>query len=78
LIGPHTHNFAEATQLALDAGAALRVQEAEDLGHTVATLLSDSARREQMGRAGLELMRQHQGAADRIAALLQERGSVKG
>jgi len=70
LIGPHTFNFTEATQLALDAGAALRVQNPEDLARTVNTLLHDPGRREAMGQAGLELMRQHQGAAERIAALL--------
>ena len=75
LIGPHTYNFAEATQLALDAGAALRVKDAEDLGRTLAALLGDQSRCARMGQAGLDLMRQHQGAARRIAALL-ETGSV--
>jgi len=70
LIGPHTFNFSEATQLALDAGAALRVQDAQDLSRAMNALLNDSRRREAMGRAGLELMREHQGAAERIAALL--------
>jgi len=71
LVGPHTYNFAEATELALDAGAALRVRDAEDLGRTVAALLNNPDRRARMGEAGLELMRQHQGAAQRIAAWLK-------
>jgi 3-deoxy-D-manno-octulosonic-acid transferase len=75
LIGPHTYNFVEATQLALEAGAALRVQDADDLGRTLAALLDDPDRRAGMGSAGLNLMREHQGAARRIAALL-ERSSV--
>ena len=37
------------------------------------TLLNDPGRREAMGQAGLELMREHQGAAERIAALLNLR-----
>ena len=73
LIGPHTYNFAEATELALEAGAALRVPDAQEMGRTVDALLRDSARRESMGRAGLELMQQHQGAAHRIVAILHTR-----
>ena len=73
LIGPHTYNFVEATQLALEAGAALRVHDAQELGRTVAALLRDPLRRETMGRAGLELMQQHQGAAQRIVAMLHTR-----
>jgi 3-deoxy-D-manno-octulosonic-acid transferase len=70
LIGPHTYNFAEATELALDAGAALRVKDAEELRSTIEALLSDPARCARMGEAGLNLMHQHQGAARRIAAML--------
>jgi 3-deoxy-D-manno-octulosonic-acid transferase len=73
LIGPHTYNFVEATQLALEAGAALRVHDAQELGRTVAVLLRDPVQRETMGRAGLELMHQHQGAAQRIVAMLHTR-----
>ena len=64
LIGPHTFNFTEATQLALDAGAALRVQNPQDLGshgRRVARTIPGGATR--WVEAGLELMRQHQGAA---------------
>jgi 3-deoxy-D-manno-octulosonic-acid transferase len=70
LIGPHTFNFTDATQLALDAGAALRIEDAHALCSEASTLLHDTARCEAMGRAGRELMRQHQGAAVRIAAML--------
>jgi 3-deoxy-D-manno-octulosonic-acid transferase len=78
LIGPYTHNFVEATQLALHAGAALRVIDSADLGRAVAALLADAPRRARMGEAGLELMRQHQGATMRIAELLQEQVKSSG
>ena len=71
LIGPHTFNFDEATRLAVAAGAALRVQDVGELGSTLARLLSDPGERRRMGEAGLALMRQHQGAAQRIVALLE-------
>ena len=71
LVGPHTFNFEEATRLAVDAGAALQVGDERELGRVLAELLADRERRTRMGQAGLALMGQHQGAAQRIVALLQ-------
>jgi 3-deoxy-D-manno-octulosonic-acid transferase len=70
VIGPHTFNFAEATRLAVEAGAALQVADAAELGAALATLLEDPLRRARMGEAGLGLMRQHRGATARTLALL--------
>lgn len=71
IVGPYTFNFDEATRLAVDAGAALQVRDEQELGQVVARLLSDSEQRSRMGQAGLALMRQHQGATQRIVALVQ-------
>jgi 3-deoxy-D-manno-octulosonic-acid transferase len=71
LVGPHTFNFDEATLLAVTAGAALRVRDVGELGTTLARLLADPEQRRRMGEAGLDLMRQHQGAAQCIVALLE-------
>ena len=73
LVGPHTFNFEEATHLAISAGAALRVADVRQLGETLAELLVDADRRCRMGEAGLAFMRQHQGATERIVALLEPR-----
>jgi 3-deoxy-D-manno-octulosonic-acid transferase len=70
LIGPHTFNFTEATQLAVAAGAAIQVADPKELAGALATLLGDSPRRERMGAAGRSLMLQHQGATARTVALL--------
>jgi 3-deoxy-D-manno-octulosonic-acid transferase len=70
VVGPHTFNFAEATRLAVEAGAAIEVAGARQLGSALATLLGDSARRDSMGAAGRALMLQHQGATARTLALL--------
>jgi 3-deoxy-D-manno-octulosonic-acid transferase len=70
IVGPHTFNFDDATRLAIDAGAALQVRDEQGLGRVVAELLADGDRRSRMGQAGLALMRLHQGAAQRIIALL--------
>ena len=73
LVGPHTFNFEEATRLAIVAGAALRVEDARQLGETLAELLADADRRQRMGEAGLAFMHQHQGATERIVAQLEPR-----
>ncbi len=70
LIGPHTFNFVEATRLAVDAGAAIRVADANELGAALATLLGDSAQCRTMGAAGRALMLEHQGATARTLRLL--------
>jgi 3-deoxy-D-manno-octulosonic-acid transferase len=66
LIGPHTFNFAEAATGAIDAGAALRVGDADALVAAVADLFADPGRRQAMGLAARAFHAQHLGAADRL------------
>ena len=66
LVGPHTFNFAEATERAIDAGAALRVPDARALVAAVAELFGDAQRRERMHAAALAFVDAHRGAADRV------------
>jgi len=70
LVGPHTFNFEEATQRAIEAGAALRVNEAGDLLENALQLLNDDAARARMGTAGLAFAARHRGAAARVAELV--------
>ena len=67
VMGPHTFNFAEASELAIQAGAALRVT---DMGAGVATaldLLASPQRCAQASARALAFAAQHQGAAQRMA-----------
>jgi 3-deoxy-D-manno-octulosonic-acid transferase len=73
VVGPHTFNFAEATELAVNAGAALQVQDVNGLSRVLDELLRNSNKRSAMGQAGKAFMLQHQGAAQRIVAMLNER-----
>jgi len=66
LIGPHTYNFAEATEGAIEAGAALRVADADALIAALAALLADPGRRQAMGLAARAFHAMHRGAADRL------------
>ncbi|MEO7725636.1 MAG: lipid IV(A) 3-deoxy-D-manno-octulosonic acid transferase, partial [Burkholderiales bacterium] len=70
IVGPHTYNFAEATQLAVAAGAALQVPDAVSALAAAQALLNDTARAQKMTQAGLEFTRSHQGAAVRAVELL--------
>ena len=69
LVGPHTFNFAEVTERAIDAGAASRVADADALLAAVAALLDDRrpARRHARARIGVP--------SRRIAARRADRGT---
>jgi 3-deoxy-D-manno-octulosonic-acid transferase len=73
LVGPHTFNFEEATRLAIEAGAALRVNDADEWIATALKLLADDPARTRMGEAGLAFAARHRGAAARVAGLLLRR-----
>lgn len=70
LVGPYTYNFDDATRWAIDAGAALRVSDADDLLDQALTLLGDAPARARMGEAGLAFAARHRGAAARVAELV--------
>jgi 3-deoxy-D-manno-octulosonic-acid transferase len=72
LVGPHTFNFAEASDQAVDAGAAVRVATAEELIEAAAVLLGDPVQRRKMGEAGKTFCRQHVGATARTVAVVEQ------
>ncbi len=71
IIGPYTYNFAEATQFAVDAGAALRVEDARGAMAAAHELMREPARAQRMGQAGLDFARSHQGATARVLDLIK-------
>ncbi len=71
LLGPHTFNFEEASKLALEAGAAIRVENADQLASEAAALLGNPERLSAMGKAGLEFAEQNRGAAQKILELIE-------
>ena len=75
LIGPSTYNFAEATEGAAAAGAAIRVGDAGELAREAGKLLLDSGRRERMGKAALAFCAAHRGATARVVDLIKLRES---
>jgi 3-deoxy-D-manno-octulosonic-acid transferase len=71
LIGPHTYNFAEAAERALEAGAALRVRDAQELVDQAAMLLGNPAKLEEMGARGVEFTQTHRGATERAMQMVK-------
>ncbi|CAM3834776.1 3-deoxy-D-manno-octulosonic acid transferase [Roseateles saccharophilus] len=70
LCGPHTFNFAEATELALAAGAAKRCATLADGIAAGLALCTDAAARRAMQEQALAFASAHRGAAARMAGTL--------
>ena len=73
IFGPHTHNFTQAAQDALSAGAALRVADASAALSQAQALLQDHKKRIDMSSAALAFTAEHRGAADKTMSLIQDR-----
>jgi 3-deoxy-D-manno-octulosonic-acid transferase len=65
IVGPYMFNFSEATQLALQAGAALQAGDAAAAMREASALLGDERRRRKMAEAGKALCAAHRGATVR-------------
>ncbi|KQV87609.1 3-deoxy-D-manno-octulosonic acid transferase [Pelomonas sp. Root1237] len=70
LAGPHTFNFAEATELAIAAGAARRCADLSDAVAQGLALCGDTVSRQTMAARAQAFSRAHQGAAARMAVAL--------
>lgn len=70
VIGRSTRNFAEAARAAIDCGAALQIDSADELVAQVNVLLADAERRRSIGAAGLAFAERHRGATARTLKLI--------
>jgi 3-deoxy-D-manno-octulosonic-acid transferase len=81
IMGQHTFNFAEAAQLAEEAGAALRVAAMEEGVRTAVALAADPVRLDPAVQAAAAFAAAHQGAAEKTAdavlALLGSRAAIE-
>ncbi|MBT9516108.1 MAG: lipid IV(A) 3-deoxy-D-manno-octulosonic acid transferase [Methyloversatilis discipulorum] len=71
LIGPHTFNFAQATEDAIAAGAAVRVDDVHSAAREAGRLLAEPATLKAMGEAGRAFAQAHRGATARTMALIE-------
>lgn len=70
IVGPHTFNFEEATEQAIDAGAAIRADDTKMLRETVSTLLTDRGQAMRIGEAGRRFMETHRGATRKTLEMI--------
>jgi 3-deoxy-D-manno-octulosonic-acid transferase len=70
LIGPHTFNFAQPSEAAVAAGAALRVRDADEVFAAATRLLGEADERARMRARAVDFIAAHRGAADRLWAWL--------
>jgi 3-deoxy-D-manno-octulosonic-acid transferase len=68
VMGPHTFNFTQAAELALKAGAALRVANVDEGVAQAVSLVADARRRADAEAHSLAFAAGHRGAALRMAA----------
>jgi 3-deoxy-D-manno-octulosonic-acid transferase len=71
MFGRHMYNFAEASRLAVAAGAAIEVADAAMLGERAGQLLADHATLMRMSQAALAFSRAHRGATARNIAICE-------
>jgi len=70
VLGPSMYNFAEATRLALEAGAAIQAADVAGAVRAAQALLRDPARRAAMAAAGKQLCLAHRGSTARHVEVL--------
>jgi len=73
ILGPHTHNFAQASTDAIQAGAALRVRDAVEALQQTQALLNNTERRQKMLQAALQFATRHRGAVDKTLTLIADK-----
>jgi 3-deoxy-D-manno-octulosonic-acid transferase len=72
LIGPHTFNFEQATEMAIAVGAAQRVQNSSDLARHLQALFADAEKQNAMSAAALRFSNESRGATARTLSLLSQ------
>jgi 3-deoxy-D-manno-octulosonic-acid transferase len=71
LTGPSFFNNKEIAQLLLDRGAALQVDNAQDLAAVLARLLDDPKDRQRIGGIGKQIVAANRGSVERLLALIE-------
>lgn len=75
--GPVLHNFLKVSQLFIQAGAAVVVENEDELVKTIRDLLSDSSARKAMGLAAQEVIKQNLGASEKVYQIIADALSAR-
>ncbi len=77
LVGPHTYNFAQATEDAIACGAAQRIADVDAAAATVLNLLENKEALQAMRAAAATFSQAHRGATARTVALIRESAALR-
>lgn len=72
LIGEHTFNFKEVSNLAVAQGAAWRVKNVQEINQAIRTLVENPQQQAEMGAIGLALCITSQGATQKTLAIISK------
>ena len=72
IFGPHMENVREVAQLVVERGAGIQVSTPDELKEVVERLIADPSLGKRMGRQGLNLIKEHQGALERTLKIVRE------
>ena len=70
--GPHMFNFTAASDMLVNAGAMIMLEDTGQLGACLVELLDDPERCRRMGAAALQVMADNRGAKDKLLELVAE------
>jgi 3-deoxy-D-manno-octulosonic-acid transferase len=70
VFGPKMDNFKAIAAAFRNGGGAIQVRDAAELERVLGELLADSARREEMGRKALKVVRENRGSIDRTVEMI--------
>ena len=68
--GPHVFNFVEICGLLIDAGAAVKVTDTDELLQTVTRWLTDANERHRIGQLGRQVVEKNRGALQAVMAII--------
>jgi 3-deoxy-D-manno-octulosonic-acid transferase len=71
IVGPHTFNFVDITQLLLNVGAVQQLPTPDLLADAILSFLSDKKRAQQCGEAGRKHIERERGALERTMQLIK-------
>ena len=72
VFGPNMQNFPQIAPEFVKRNAAVQVRDAAELERLLGELLTDSARREALGRNALQVVRENQGSIERTVEMILE------
>lgn len=73
VFGPHMFNFSEISEMFLQHGAGIQVDNSDELAEVCERLLSDAGMRDQYGTQGEKLVHQNKGALEKVIAMVREK-----